>query len=102
MCQTQESAPGFNANQSWNQFYPRCLLHLTYELMHKNRLNDFIRDGPLENLSAGGGGGGWLPKYKKNIRPRENSCTAINPKKYSCYGLKKNSYKEFDKEKRFL
>ena len=33
-------------------------------------------------------------KYKKNIRARENkmkqnSCTPINPKKYSCYGFKK-------------
>ena len=40
----------------------------------------------------GEGGGG--AKYKKNIRARENfmkknSCTPINPKKYSCYGLKK-------------
>ena len=26
----------------------------------------------------------------------------INPKKYSCYGLKKNSYKDFDNEKKFL
>ena len=39
-------------------------------------------------MGAGGG------KYKKNIRARENyvkknSCTPINPKKYSCYGLKK-------------
>ena len=33
---------------------------------------------------------------------KENSCTPINPKKYSCYGLKKNSYKEFGKEKKFL
>ena len=31
---------------------------------------------------------------------KENSCTPINPKKYSYYGLKKNSYKEFDKEKK--
>ena len=50
-----------------------------------------FRDGPLENLW--GGGGGWA-KYKKNIRAKENnmktnSCTPINPKKYSCYGLKK-------------
>ena len=30
---------------------------------------------------------------------KKNSCTPINPKKYSCYGLKKNSYKEFDNEK---
>ena len=38
--------------------------------------------------------GGGRAKYKKNIRARENemkknSCTPINPKKYSCYGLKK-------------
>ena len=51
------------------------------------------------------GGGGWRAKYKKNIRARENStkknsCTTINPKKYSCYGLKKNSFKEFDNEKK--
>ena len=48
-------------------------------------------DGPLENLLGGGGG---RAKYKKNIRARENStkknsCTPVNPKKYSCYGLKK-------------
>ena len=39
------------------------------------------------------GGGGGQAKYKKNFRARENemkknSCTPINPKKYSCYGLK--------------
>ena len=38
-----------------------------------------------------GGGAGEVPK---KIRARENymkknSCTPINPKKYSCYGLKK-------------
>ena len=33
---------------------------------------------------------------------KKNSCTPINPKKYSCSGLKKNSYKEFDNEKKFL
>ena len=32
----------------------------------------------------------------------KNSYTPINPKKYSRYGLKKNSYKEFDNEKKFL
>ena len=48
--------------------------------------------------------GGGRAKYKKQIRARENLiqknfCTPINPKKYSCKGLKKNSYKEFDNEK---
>ena len=42
-----------------------------------------FRDGPLENLPGGVG-----EVQKKNIRARENSCTPINPKKYSCYGLK--------------
>ena len=48
-----------------------------------------VRDGPLENLWGGGVG-----EEQKNMRARENykkknSCTPINPKKYSCYGLKK-------------
>ena len=43
-------------------------------------------------------------EVKKNIRARENlvknnSCMLINPKKYSGYSPKKNSYKEFDDEK---
>ena len=43
-------------------------------------------------MAGGGGGGGG--EVQKNIRARENymkknSCTPINPKKYSCYGLKK-------------
>ena len=47
-----------------------------------------FREGPLENFWGGGA------KYKKNIRAMENSmkknsCTPINPKKYSCYRLKK-------------
>ena len=33
---------------------------------------------------------------------KKNSCKPINPKKYSCYGLKKNSYEEFDTNKKFL
>ena len=43
-----------------------------------------FRDGPLENLWGGGG-----RRPQKKIRARENymkknSCTPINPKKYSC------------------
>ena len=52
-----------------------------------------------------GGGAGEVHKKifeQGKIKWKKNSCTAINPKKYSCYGLKKNLYKEFDKEKKFL
>ena len=64
----------------------------------------YFRDGPLENLW----GGGVQAKHKKKKYSRKgklnekNSCTPTNPKKYSCYGLKKNSYKEFDNHKKFL
>ena len=49
-----------------------------------------LRDGPLENLSGGGG----RAKYKKrnSLKGKLNEkkyCTPINPKKYSCYGLTK-------------
>ena len=59
-----------------------------------------LTDGPL-------GGGGGRAKYKKKYSRRgklneKNSCAPINLKKYSCYCLKKNSYKEFDNEKKFL
>ena len=50
-----------------------------------------LRDGPLGNLWGGGGGGRGTkkknsPKGKLN---EKNSHTPINPRKYSCYGLKK-------------
>ena len=52
-----------------------------------------VRDGPLENL-WGRGRGRARAKYKiiyssKGKLNEKNSCTPINPKKYSCYGLKK-------------
>ena len=47
------------------------------------------RDGPLENL-WGVGGGEVKKKYSRKGKLNEkNSCTLINPNKYSCYGLKK-------------
>ena len=48
-----------------------------------------VRDGPLENL-LGGGGAGEVQKNnsRKGKWNEKNSCTPINPKKYSCYGLK--------------
>ena len=57
-------------------------------------------DGPLENL-LGGGGAGEVQKNnsRKGKWNEKNSCTPINLKKNSCYGLKKHSYKEFDSEK---
>ena len=48
----------------------------------------------------GGGGGRSTKKYSRKRKLNEKK--SINPKKYSCYGLKKNSYKEFDNEKKFL
>ena len=60
-----------------------------------------LRDGPLENLWEG------RAKYKKNIRVRENymkknSCTPINLKKYSCYGLKNLHTRNLITKKKFL
>ena len=50
-------------------------LHAAFEEYRREK-SPRVRDGPLERL-----------------------CTPINPKKYSCYSLKKNSYKEFDNKK---
>ena len=47
-----------------------------------------LRDGQLEKL--GGGGAKYKKKYlRKGTSNEKNSCMQINPKKYSCYGLKK-------------
>ena len=46
-----------------------------------------VRDGPLENL--GGGGRSTKKKSRKRKLNEKKSFTLINPKKYSCYGLKK-------------
>ena len=71
---------------------------IQYTMVHER----LISLGTDHKKTWGGGA-----KYKNNIRARENymkknSCTPINPKKYSFYGLKKNSYKEFDDVKKFL
>ena len=69
--------------------YWHLLTKYPFTIMYGLTIRLTLRDGPLENLWGGG-----RAKYKKNIRARENemkknSCTPINPKKYSCYGLKK-------------
>ena len=47
----------------------------------------------IRKVIGGGGGGGCGRSTKKYSRKgklnEKNSCTPINPKKYSCYGLKK-------------
>ena len=49
-----------------------------------------LRDGPLENLWGGGGRQNTKKIFAHGkIKWKKNSCTPINPKKYSCYGLKK-------------
>ena len=50
---------------------------------------------------------GGTGELQKNIRARENQMKKIHArqltlKNYSCHVLKKNSYKEFDNEKKFL
>ena len=51
-------------------------------------------------------GGGAGEVQKKNSRKgklnEKNSCSPINPKKIFMLWPKKNSYKEFDNEKKFL
>ena len=40
-------------------------------------------------MGEGGGGGELQKKYSRKEKLNEkNSCTLINPKKYSCYGPK--------------
>ena len=49
-----------------------------------------LRDGPLEKLWGGEGGGEVPKKYSRKGKLNEkNSCTLIDSKKYSCYGLQK-------------
>ena len=58
-----------------------------------------IRDGPLENLW----GGEVQKKYSHKGKLNEiHSCTPINPKKNSCYGLKKIHTKNLITKKKFL
>ena len=70
-------------------------------------LNATFRELKQTFLGSGGGGGRAAVEYKKKIYSRKaklnekNLCTPINPKKYSCYGLKLKFMKEFDKEKNF-
>ena len=53
----------------------------------------------IETHIIGEGCGGRSTKGK--IKWKNMSCTPINPKKYSCYGLKLKFKKEFDNEKNF-
>ena len=64
-----------------------------------------LRDGPLENFFEGGEGGGRRTKKKYSRKGKlneKNFCTPINPKKIFMLWPTKNSYKEFDNEKKIL
>ena len=55
-----------------------------------------------QTLLGGGGGRSTKKKYSRKGKLNEKkSCTPINPKKYSGYGLKLKFMKEFHKEKNF-
>ena len=75
-------------------------------MVHQCHHGSFLPKGwTIGKLMGGVGGGGRRRSTKKifahgKIRRKKNSCTLINPKKYSCHGLKKISYKEFDNEKK--
>ena len=63
-------------------------------------LEHLPRDGPLENLRRGGEGQKKIAQGK--ITEQKILARQLILKQYSCYGLKKNSYQEFDNEKKFL
>ena len=51
---------------------------------------NFTYGRTIRKLMGRGGGGEVQKKYWREGKLNEkNSCTPINPKKYSCYGLKK-------------
>ena len=58
-----------------------------------------LRDGPLENLWAGGGGGGNGRSTKKKSRKGKLNEKKILARQLILLRPKKNSYKEFDDEK---
>ena len=55
------------------------------------RIRSQLKGRTIRKLTGGGGRGGEVQKKysHKGKLNEKNSCTPINPKKYSCYGLKK-------------
>ena len=63
----------------------------------------YFRDGPLENLWGGGGGGNYKKIYSRKGKLNEKKIHARQLiLKIFMLWPKKNSYKEFDDEKKFL
>ena len=60
--------------------------------------NQLCKGRTIRKLMGGwGGGGSEVQKLNE-----KNSCTPINPKKYSCYGLKKIHTRNLRTKKKFL
>ena len=73
------------------------------EWIFLKKLSTFKGPTVRKLIGAGGGGGEVQKKYSRKGKLNEkNSCTPINPKKIFMLWPKKNSYKEFGNEKKFL
>ena len=69
-----------------------CPVHFILEIpAGASTGNRGLKGRPNRKLIGGRGGGGDVhKKYSRKVKLNEkNSCLPINPKKYSCYGLKK-------------
>ena len=74
-----------------NEYVTKKMNLLSYKLQ-SNPVNTETKERTIRKLWGGGGGGRAKNKKKysrKGNLNEKNSCSSINPKKYSCYGLNK-------------